>query len=87
MGLFVSASEHRVNTIRARTVALGDFNAERYPQSEMFRALYRQIVRFLDWINRSGSGSNASAAVREAENHRRDLEDRYPGSGSGGWGP
>ena len=27
----------------------------------MFRALYRQIVRFLDWVNRSGSGSSASA--------------------------
>jgi hypothetical protein len=52
----------------------------------MFRAVYRQIVRFLDWINRSGSGSNASQAAREAAEYRRDIEDRW-GSSSGGWGP
>ena len=46
----------------------------------MFRSLYRQIVRFLDWVNRSGSGSSATKATREAENHRRDVE---IGSGSG----
>jgi hypothetical protein len=48
----------------------------------MFRALYRQIVRFFDWINRSGSGSSASRATREAADHRRDVEDRS----GGGWG-
>jgi hypothetical protein len=51
----------------------------------MFRALHRQIARFLNWINRSGSGSSASQAVREAENHRRDVEDRS-GSAGGGLG-
>jgi hypothetical protein len=50
----------------------------------MFRAVYRQIVRFVDWINRSGSGSSASQATREAADHRRDIESR---SGGGGWGP
>jgi hypothetical protein len=52
----------------------------------MIRALYRQIVRFFDWVNRSGSGSSSSRAVKEAEDHRRNIEDRY-GSGSSGWGP
>jgi hypothetical protein len=47
----------------------------------MFRALYRQIARFLDWINRSGSGSSASRGTREAEDHRRDVESRYGGGG------
>jgi hypothetical protein len=51
----------------------------------MFRALYRQIVRFLDWVNRSGSGSSASQAIKEAEDHRRDVDPR-PGSDWGGWG-
>ena len=49
----------------------------------MFRAVYRQIARFLNWINRTGSGSSASQAIREAENHRRDIEDRSGGSGGG----
>jgi hypothetical protein len=51
----------------------------------MFRAVYRQIVRFLDWINRSGSGSSASQATREAADYRRDVEIRSS-SGSGDWG-
>jgi hypothetical protein len=51
----------------------------------MFRAVYRQIVRFLDWINRSGSGSSASQATREAADYRRDVEIRS-GGGSGDWG-
>ena len=50
----------------------------------MFPAVYRQIARFLDWINGSGSGSSASQATREAD-HRRDIEIRS-GSGSDGWG-
>lgn len=49
----------------------------------MFRAVYRQIARFLDWVNRTGSGSSASQATREAENHRRDIETRSGSSGSG----
>jgi hypothetical protein len=49
----------------------------------VFRAVYRQIVRFLDWINRSGSGSSASQATREAKDHRRDIGNR---SGGGDWG-
>ena len=52
----------------------------------MFRAVYRQIVRFLDWINRSGSGSSTSRATKEAEDHRRNVESRSGGD-SGGWGP
>jgi hypothetical protein len=49
----------------------------------MFRAVYRQIARFLNWINRTGSGSSASRAIREAEDHRRDVEDRSGSSGGG----
>ena len=52
---------------------------------QMFRAVYRQIVRFLDWINGSGSGSSASQATREAADHRHDVEIRSD-SGPGGWG-
>jgi hypothetical protein len=51
----------------------------------MFRAVYWQIVRFLDWINRSGSASSASQATREAADYRRDAEIRS-GSGSSNWG-
>jgi hypothetical protein len=47
----------------------------------MFRAVYRQIARFLDWVN-GGSGSSASRATREAAEHRRDVESR---SGSSFW--
>ena len=54
-----------------------------YPERQMFRAVYRQIARFLDRVNRSGSGSSASRAVKEAEDHRRDAQSR---SGSDGWG-
>ena len=49
------------------------------------RKLVSPIVRFLDWVNRSGSGSSASRATREAADHRRDVESRS-GSGLGGWG-
>jgi hypothetical protein len=42
----------------------------------MFRAVYRQIVRFLDSINRSRPGSSASQITREAADYRRDLEIR-----------
>ena len=42
----------------------------------MFRAVYRQIARFLNWVNRTGSGSSASRATREAADHRRDLGSR-----------
>jgi hypothetical protein len=46
----------------------------------MFRSLYRQIARFLHWVNRTGSGSSGtSRALREAEDHRRDIENRYGG--------
>jgi len=48
----------------------------------MFRAVYRQIALFLNWVNQTGSGSSASRAVKEAEDHRRDVESR---SGIG-WG-
>jgi hypothetical protein len=50
----------------------------------MFRALYRQIVRFFDWVNRSGSGSSSSRAVKEAEDHRRNIEDRYAAARAAG---
>jgi hypothetical protein len=50
----------------------------------MFRTLYRQIARFLNWVNRTGSGSSASQATREAEDHRRNVEDRS-GSDHGGY--
>jgi hypothetical protein len=45
----------------------------------MLRAVYRQIARFFNWINRTGSGSSASQATREAEDHRRDMESRSGG--------
>jgi hypothetical protein len=50
----------------------------------MFGGLYRQIARFLNWVNRTGSGSSATQATREAENHRRDVESRS-GSDYGGY--
>ena len=46
--------------------------------------MYRQIARFLNWINRTGSGSSASQATRQAEDHRRDVESRYGYTG-GDW--
>ena len=54
----------------------------------MFRAVYRQIARFLNWVNRTGSGSSASRATREAAEHRRDVESQNAGSfwDSGGGG-
>jgi hypothetical protein len=52
----------------------------------MFRAVYRQIARFLNWVN--GTESSASRATREAAEHRRDVESRNAGSfwDSGGGG-
>jgi hypothetical protein len=49
----------------------------------MFRAVYRQIARFLNWVNGTGSGSSAVRATREAADYRRDMEIR---SGAGGMG-
>jgi hypothetical protein len=51
----------------------------------MFRALYRQIARFLNWVNRTGSAppsASQAKAIREAEDHGRDVASR---SGSD-WG-
>jgi hypothetical protein len=48
----------------------------------MLRALYRRIARFLDRLNRSRSESSTSQAIREAEQHRQDVERRS----GGGWG-
>jgi hypothetical protein len=48
----------------------------------MFRALYRRIARFLNRVNRTRSESSTSQAIREAEQHRRDVEIRS----GGGWG-
>ena len=39
----------------------------------MFRALYRQIAKFLNWVNRTGVESNASRGIKEAESHRHDI--------------
>jgi hypothetical protein len=52
----------------------------------MFRTLHRQIARFLNWVNGTGSKSSASQAIKEAENHRQDVENRSGISG-GDWGP
>ena len=49
----------------------------------MFRSVYRQIARFFNWINRTGSGSSTSQAIKEAENHRRDVENRSGSEGGG----
>ena len=49
----------------------------------MFRALYRQIARFLNWVNGTRrSESSTSQAIKEAEQHRWDIEERS----GGGWG-
>jgi hypothetical protein len=70
---------------RAGERSLG-VSGECYPERQMFRAVYRQIARFLDWVN--GTGSSASRATREAAEHRRDVESRNAGSfwDSGGGG-
>jgi hypothetical protein len=39
----------------------------------VFRAVYRQITRFLNWVNGTGSGSRASLATKEAADYRRDV--------------
>lgn len=44
----------------------------------MFRALYRQIKRFLAWLNGGGY------SVKEAEDYRRDFEMKY-GRGMDDW--
>jgi hypothetical protein len=49
----------------------------------MLRALYRQIARFLNWVNGTGSRSSASRAMREAEAHRQNIGDRSGSSGGG----
>ena len=56
----------------------------------MFGTVYRQIARFLNWVNRTGS-SGTSRAIRDAENHRRGVESQYGGyagrdSSYGDWG-
>jgi hypothetical protein len=54
----------------------------------MVRAVYRQIARFLNWINGT-DGSSASRAIKEAAEHRRDVESRSGSnwdSGGGDWG-
>jgi hypothetical protein len=53
----------------------------------MFRAAYRQIARFLNWINRTGSGSSTSRITKEAANHRRDVEIRSGSHFGSGWDP
>jgi hypothetical protein len=50
----------------------------------MLRAVHRQIARFLNWVNRTGSGPSASQASREAADYRRDMEDRTGGGNFGG---
>jgi hypothetical protein len=42
----------------------------------MFRAVYRQIARFLNWVNGTGPGQSPSRAriSREVADHRRDVE-------------
>jgi len=52
----------------------------------MFRAVYRQIARFLNWVNGTGSGYSASRATREAEDHRWDVESRSGSTWGGGDG-
>ena len=47
----------------------------------MLGAAYRQLTRFLAWLN--GGGRSVKQSVREAENHRRDVESRYGGGGDG----
>ena len=51
----------------------------------MFRALYRQLARLFNWVNRTGVESDASRAIKEAERHRQDVESRSGGSSY--WGP
>ena len=51
----------------------------------MFCAVYRQIARFLNWINGSGSGSSAEA-TREAKEHRQDVARRGDGRGGDFYG-
>ena len=71
-----------------QVVRLGGVSETEYPERQMFRAVYRQIARFLDWINRSGSGPSASEAAREAKEHRQDVASRGGRGGdfSGGGG-
>ena len=61
----------------------------------MFRAVYRQIARFFNWINGTGPGERASPeATRDAENASRELAAKAQGqidkeffpSGGGGSG-
>ena len=68
----------------------GDFNPAQYPQRQMIRAVYRQIARFLNWINRTGPGASGPSAVqatREAGDARRDMEIRSGSKWGDGWSP
>ncbi len=49
------------------------------PSSQMLRALYGQLKRFLGWLN--GGGYSVKGSVKDAENHRREVESRYGGPG------
>jgi hypothetical protein len=42
----------------------------------MLRAFYGKIARFLNRLNRSGSESSTASAIREAEDHRQDVQNR-----------
>jgi hypothetical protein len=44
----------------------------------MFGAVYRQIARFLNWVNGTGPGSRTAEASREAAAHRRDVTAQMP---------
>jgi hypothetical protein len=66
--------------------SIGETHGVTFP-AQMLRAVNRQIARFLNWVNRTGSGSSASGATREAADHRRDVESRSGGGRFGGlWG-
>jgi hypothetical protein len=50
----------------------------------MLRAVYRQFTRFLNRLNGiSRPVTDSARAVREAVNHRRDIETRSGSSGDG----
>jgi len=53
----------------------------------MLRAVYRQIARFLNWMNRTGSGSSTSRMTKEAADHRRDVQIRSGTDLGSGLGP
>jgi hypothetical protein len=55
----------------------------------MFRAVHRQIARFLNWVNGTGPGASPSRnrISREVADHRRDLEGSAGKWGDVGGGP